>query len=86
MSKGIPRAIKCPKCKRGTYGRREREKGIVIDESTAKELARGRYMRWVCLATCRDCDHKWWTTLRHDVLSDRAARARKDIIILGDDA
>lgn len=63
--RGRPLHLKCPRCKRGKYGRPKQVCGCMVqhdaDGVPIRRIRRGA--RMLTLVSCRDCKHEWWSTV-----------------------
>ncbi len=72
MSRGTPITMKCPRCKRGEYGREPRERGCRPTGKVENKIHRSNHQGHGCGGTgffgyrgeveCLDCGHKWFST------------------------
>lgn len=71
MPTGRPVCLKCPKCMRGKWGFPAAQKGVSVDYSKYRRLVSVRRSTnrhpHGHRATCGDCGHEWWTSLRQPV-------------------
>ena len=69
MSRGVPIAIKCPKCRRGQHNYANKVLGVrktgLVEKRTTRLQARGRRIGARVRRGqmhCLDCGHTWWST------------------------
>jgi hypothetical protein len=68
VTTGRPIATKCPKCRRGQYGKTSSILGCRVvpnapQRESKRRVRRGYHVVTLTNMTCLDCGHAWWTTL-----------------------